>query len=182
MNCGPFSDKRFKCHSVYGKRGEDCLHEELSEKRCLSLQHCFKEAKEYYGNSVKMDLSVLDEDGQAPSYLSNKGLCASWAEAFAYEDKGFEYGERVASHHREARNVVMKDNALKRQCRDIAFELAQCLRNKRVFRTIMDENAKCSYRFLNKLKRQFPDFFTKKQTILLQIALPPSQPGVYMLP
>ena len=70
MNCGQFSEKRFKCHSIYGKRGEDCLNEELSEKRCLSLQHCIKEAKEYYGNSVKMDLSVLDEDGQAPSYRS----------------------------------------------------------------------------------------------------------------
>jgi hypothetical protein len=66
--------------------------------------------------------------------MSNKSSCASWAESFAYADKGLEYGKRVAEHHhREARNVIMKDKALKRECRDIAFALAQCLRTKKLF-------------------------------------------------
>ena len=132
-HCAFFSGKRLKCHNVYGKGGEDCLHEELTEKRCLSLQLCTKQAKEYYGNAVAMDPRVVDEDGISPSYMSNKGLCASWAEAFAYVDRGLEFGERVASHHKEARDVVIGDKGLKRECRDIAFALAQCLRTKNPF-------------------------------------------------
>jgi hypothetical protein len=132
MDCRPFGEKRFKCHAIYGKRGEDCLNEELTEKRCLSLYHCPRQAKEYYGD-ITMNVTSLDEDGQSPTYMSNKSLCASWAESFAYADKGLEYGERVAEHHRDARNVVMKDEALKRECRDIAFALAQCLRTKKLF-------------------------------------------------
>jgi hypothetical protein len=130
MDCKQFSELRFKCHSVYGKLGEDCLNEELTEKRCLSLHHCPKQAHEYYGN-VAMDLK--SDDGQAPTFMSNKALCASWAEAFAYADKGLEYGENVAEHHNEARKVVSKDKALKRECRDIVFNLARCLRTKKLF-------------------------------------------------
>jgi hypothetical protein len=132
MDCQSFSEKRFKCHAVYGKRGEECLNEELTEKRCLSMYHCPRQAKEYYGN-IAMNETSLDADGQSPTYMSNKGLCASWAESFAYADKGLEYGEKVAEHHREASKVVMKDKALKRECRDMAFTLAQCLRTKKMF-------------------------------------------------
>ena len=130
MDCKPFSEKRFKCHSVYGKLGEDCLHEELTEKRCLSLYHCPRQAAEYYGKAA-MDLTV--DDGQSPTFMSNKALCSSWAESFAYMDKSLEYGEKVSEHHRRARELVASDKGLKRECRDIAFALAQCLRNKKLF-------------------------------------------------
>jgi hypothetical protein len=80
-----------------------------------------------------MNVTSLDDDGQSPTYMSNKSLCAPWAESFAYADKGLEYGERVAGHCWEARNVVMKDKALKRECGDIVFALAQCLRTKKLF-------------------------------------------------
>ena len=130
MDCKAFSERRFKCHSVYGKGGEDCLNEELTEKRCLSLYHCPNQAREYYG-SAAMDLK--SDDGQAPAFMSDKALCASWAESFAYVDKALEYGENVAEHHRDAQIVVSKDKVLKRECRDIAFSLARCLRNKKLF-------------------------------------------------
>jgi hypothetical protein len=130
MDCRSFSDRRFKCHAVYGKLGEDCLNEELTEKRCLSLHHCPRQAKDYYGGAA---MDFKNDDGQAPTYMANKGLCASWAEAFAYAEKGLEYGEKVAQHHEEARAVVAKDPALKRECRDITFTLAQCLRTKKLF-------------------------------------------------
>ena len=133
MDCKAFSERRFKCHSVYGKGGEDCLNEELTEKRCLSLYHCPNQAREYYG-SAAMDLK--SDDGQAPAFMSNKALCASWAESFAYVDKALEYGENVAEHHRDAQIVVSKDKVLKRECRDIAFSLARCLRNKKLFWTV----------------------------------------------
>lgn len=66
-------------------------------------------------------------------FLVNKALCASWAESFAYVDKELEFGPDVAAHHRDAKEIVSKDRALKRECRDIAFTLAQCLRNKKLF-------------------------------------------------
>jgi hypothetical protein len=130
MDCAPFSEKRSKCHSVYGKQGEDCLNEELSEKRCLSLYHCPKQAKEYYGDAA---MTLKSDDGQAPLYMSKKAVCASWAEAFGYADKELEYSETVSEHHKKAREVVMNDKALKRECRDIAFNLAQCLSTKKLF-------------------------------------------------
>lgn len=130
VDCEAFRERRFKCHAVYGKMGEDCLNEELSEKRCLSLHHCPKQAKEYYGDAA-MSLGV--DDGQAPLYLSRKAICASWAEAFAYSDNKLEYGTVATEHHRKARGIVNKDKRLKRECRDIAFNLAQCLRHKKLF-------------------------------------------------
>jgi hypothetical protein len=130
MDCRPFSERRFKCHALYGKLGEDCLDEELTEKRCLSLAHCPRQAREYYGNAA-MDLK--SDDGHAPTFLSNKALCASWAEAFAYAEKELEYGEKAAEHHQHAREVVAKDRALKRECRNLAFDLAHCLRTKKLF-------------------------------------------------
>ena len=140
MDCTVFSEKRFKCHSLYGKHGEDCLHEELTEKRCLSLHHCKKQAEDYYGPSG-MSLTLKNDyssDGQqqqqeAPLFMSKKAICASWAEAFAYADKHLEFGEQVANHHKKARSIVSKDPSLKRECRDIAFTLAQCLRTKKLF-------------------------------------------------
>eukprot|EP00980_Cylindrotheca_fusiformis_P003873 scaffold858_cov123-Cylindrotheca_fusiformis.AAC.49 len=131
MDCKTFSERRFKCHSVYGKKGEDCLHEELDEKRCLSLYHCPQQAKEYYGNA---DMSLQGgDDGQAPLYLSKKAICSSWAEAFAYVGRDLEFSETVSEHHKKAREIVMNDKALKRECRDIAFDLARCLRGKKLF-------------------------------------------------
>ena len=67
------------------------------------------------------------------SYHYQKGLCASWAESFAYANKELEYGEQVASHHQRAREIVMNDPNLKKECRRIAFDLAQCIRRKRLF-------------------------------------------------
>lgn len=134
VDCKLFSEKRFKCHAVYGKMGEDCLNEELSEKRCLSLHHCPKQAKEYYGDA---SMSLTNPEGldanNKPLYLSQKAICASWAEAFVYAENELEYGSPVTNHHQTAREIVNQDKELKRECRDIAFSLAQCLRYKKLF-------------------------------------------------
>lgn len=122
VDCTIFSEARFKCHSTYGKWGEDCLHQELSEKRCLSVRHCPIEAKQYYGNAPLTSNVIAS--------LTNKGMCASFAESFAYADKEMEYWPEAANHHRNAREIVSKDRGLKRECRDIAFALARCLQYK----------------------------------------------------
>jgi hypothetical protein len=139
MDCRPYTARRSQCHSIYGKLGEECLDEELTEKRCLSLHHCPQQAKEYYGpvpmvGKVVSSSSSLSSDLQQqhpPSYMYEKALCSSWAEAFAY-DQELEYGPRIANHHQDARRVVNADNQLRKQCRQIAFDLATCLRKRRV--------------------------------------------------
>jgi len=60
-------------------------------------------------------MSTLEETNL--SYLVEKGMCASWAESFAYIEKELEYGADVAAHHREAKEIVSQDRTLKRECR-----------------------------------------------------------------
>ena len=132
MSCAYFSECRRKCHAVYGKLGEDCLAEELQEKRCLSIRHCPTEALKYYGATME----------GLP-----KALCSSWAEAFAFGGGGGEgennneqlllrYGEDFVEHHLKAqRHVNAKSNAhLKRDCRQIARDLARCLQSANITR------------------------------------------------
>jgi hypothetical protein len=138
MDCRPFTASRSQCHSVYGKnRGEECLDEELTEKRCLSLLHCPQQANEYYGpasmgvaNGASSSVSTTTAQ---PPFKHQKAWCASWAEAFAYDNE-LEYGEQVARHHQVARQVVNQDSKMKKECRQIAFDLAKCLRRKNVLR------------------------------------------------
>lgn len=103
--CEHLSLRRQQCYNLYGKQGEDCLHEELAEKRCLSHLHCPREAAEYYGHP------------NAPS----KALCASWAEAFAFS------GSIERIHHLEAAEIVNASKDRRIQCRNIAMELAKCM-------------------------------------------------------
>ena len=122
VDCKVFSEQRYKCHAVYGKGGEDCLHQELSEKRCLSLQHCPRQAHEYYGDfpmtsstTATTTLTLQQHEYAADSFipLVHKGMCASWAESFAYTDKSLEFGSTVAEHHRLANEIVSQDRKLK---------------------------------------------------------------------
>ena len=135
VNCEFYTERRARCHGVYGQnRGEECVHEDLTEKRCLSAQRCPKQALEYYGTSEGLDRSSGDGalTGGMSDYTAHygyqKALCASWAESFAYADKELEHGEEVARHHREARRIVSNDSKLRKECRQIAWNLAECLR------------------------------------------------------
>mmetsp|Transcript_26147 Transcript_26147/g.29290 ORF Transcript_26147/g.29290 Transcript_26147/m.29290 type:complete len:146 (+) Transcript_26147:333-770(+) len=135
-NCESFSALRSRCHDVYGKhRGEECVHEELSEKRCISFQRCPRHAIEYYGENddiynYKVD-NKNDENNNNnnPRRINTKALCASWAESFVYANKELEHGENIAKHHREARQIVSNNTKLRKECRQIAFDLAECLRD-----------------------------------------------------
>eukprot|EP00536_Pseudo-nitzschia_multiseries_P002860 jgi/Psemu1/184433/e_gw1.39.12.1 len=90
IDCSFYSERRSRCYNVYGSnRGEECVHESLTEKRCLSMQRCPRKA---------LELSEL------------------------------EHGQEVARHHREARRIVSSDAQLRKGCRQIAMELAECLR------------------------------------------------------
>jgi len=140
-DCDWFEALRSRCHDVYGKhRGEECVHEELTEKRCISFQRCPRHAIEYYGENADINnINVsnnTDENNNNNNNNNNnstsvntKALCASWAESFVYANKELEHGENVARHHREARQIVSNDSKLRKECRQIAFDLANCLRD-----------------------------------------------------
>jgi len=102
--CDHLSLQRQKCHALYGKHGEDCLLEELTEKRCLSHQHCPAEAQQYYGR-----------EGWP------KALCASWAEQFAFA------GTLEREHHEDASRKVNGSKRIRRECRQMVMDLAKCL-------------------------------------------------------
>ena len=142
VDCEFFTARRERCHGVYGpNRGEECLHEDLTEKRCISAQRCPKQALEYYGanasdiNNNNEGSGTTGTNGTAfrhPSHADDTGfqkaLCASWAESFAYADKELEHGEEMVMHHREARRIVSNDSKLRKECRQIAWNLAEGLR------------------------------------------------------
>ena len=146
VNCEFYIERRARCHGVYGpNRGEECLHEDLTEKRCLSAQRCPQQALEYYGTNSDEGFGVDGGGGGGdsggvtftttnsfPNHGGESGfqkaLCASWAESFAYADKALEHGEDVAKHHREARQIVSNDSKLRKECRQLAMNLAECLR------------------------------------------------------
>jgi hypothetical protein len=127
-DCEQYSVRRSRCHGVYGNRGEECLHEELTEKRCISMQRCPRQAIEYYGQQQN-DNNInnnIDNENNYNNY--SKAMCASWAESFAYVNKELEHGEHVAIHHRKAHEIVSNDSKLRKECRQIAMDLALCLR------------------------------------------------------
>ena len=98
--CADFVRARKECwqRSLLGKDGEECLREELLEKRCLAHNFCPRQAKRYYG---------------APG-AARKGRCASWAEAFAFGPN-------------DDQAAVNGDPRLRKKCRKAAFSLATCL-------------------------------------------------------
>lgn len=141
LNCDFFTERRARCYSVYGSnRGEECVHEALTEKRCLSTKLCPRQALEYYGvnnddgfGSSGGDAAFIatNRTGQNAEVMYQKALCSSWAESFVYADKELEHGEEVARHHREARRIVSNDSKLRKECRQIARDLAECLRARK---------------------------------------------------
>ena len=111
MDCKTLSARREKCHHLYGKLGEDCLIEELEEKRCLAFKYCQREAIEYYGT---------------PN--GRKALCASWAESFCFGSELVE--ENLREHHLRSQSAVNTHSNLKAQCRAVTVELSKCMSKK----------------------------------------------------
>ncbi|CAB9502274.1 expressed unknown protein [Seminavis robusta] len=125
MSCAYYSEQRRRCHDVYGKFGEDCLAEELQEKRCLSLRHCRADANKYYGSRVE----------GLP-----KALCSSWAESFAFVNNSngdlreMSLGKEFVEHHANARRYVNERPSVKKECQTIARDLARCLQKANMTR------------------------------------------------
>ena len=119
--CGAFRRARIECwqRSLHGKGGEECLKEELLEKRCLARQFCPSQARKFYGNRGEADTG----DDAAPSSTSRQpdrkgqlrdGDCSLWAESFAFGPNLVQ--KEVAANRKKAK-----------QCSKISHNLSKCL-------------------------------------------------------
>ena len=114
QQCQEAVNTRKFCYSTSQRElgGEDCLIEELTEKRCLSFMLCPKEAKDYYGS----------KDG-------DKAVCALYKEAFAFAREDARVDEGTKELHANAAVRGEGDKALSQACRARGMNLVHCPSN-----------------------------------------------------
>ncbi|GFH60900.1 predicted protein [Chaetoceros tenuissimus] len=113
-----------RCHKKHGKLGEDCVREELAQKRCFAQLLCRREAKSFYDDKViplsnnKWRLSSIGSGG-------SKVSCAMLVEVFAKPENELEIPEGITKEDRK-------------YCREITHALASCISKKRNGRRFVD--------------------------------------------
>lgn len=114
--CRDAVKNRQMCYEGSGlpKGGEECLIEELEEKRCLSFHLCPREAAAYYG-------------GPEGDTVDTKGLCSLWAESFAFTRENARVHSATKEAHRRGSDVVMADKRKQQACRERALNLSKAL-------------------------------------------------------
>ena len=103
------------CYESSGlhKGGEDCLIEELNEKRCLAFGLCPVEAQAYYGEA----------EG-----VKGKGMCSLWAEAFAFTREDARGVDEITKEaHKRGNEIIMADKRKGAACRERVHNLSKCL-------------------------------------------------------
>ena len=117
--CDEFTTNVLNCHRIHGRLGEDCVREELAQKKCFAELLCRREAAQFY------------DDKMIPQFQNNRGIfnynsrnntpkvsCSTLVEVFAKPENEFMIPEGVTKDDRKF-------------CRKITHELAQCLSRKR---------------------------------------------------
>ena len=100
--CSQPTLQRQECHMLHGIQNEECIREELTEKRCLAELHCQREATNFYHRS---------------SRASNKRWsCSALVERFAFPEN-----EMVLP---DISSIAKED---REHCRKVVYELARCL-------------------------------------------------------
>ena len=100
--CAGLMAARAACWQQHGgKDTEQCLREELLEKRCIARVTCRREAEAFYG-----------ADPARPA------ACSLWAEAFAF--KG-------SAEHERGRAEVQASPALRSMCVGATQDVSHCL-------------------------------------------------------
>jgi hypothetical protein len=105
--CSFVSSKREECHSIHGKQGEDCVREELSEKRCLAELFCPREATKFYREPIRRGGSIIGG-------YTTSGSCSALVERFAYPENELSIPDDISKTERE-------------RCREIVHNLAKCM-------------------------------------------------------
>jgi len=94
-----------------GASDDNCLIEQLEEKRCVSTILCPVESCAFYGSDQ-----------------NTKEICALWAESFAYtEVTSDKVPLELQTDHMQARNYVNEDARRRAQCRIIVQNLSKCM-------------------------------------------------------
>ena len=123
MSCAYYSENRRKCHAVYGKFGEDCLAEELQEKRCLSIRHCPREAQKYYGTQIEGLPKALIEAAAVGRALIASDI-AGCREVVTPEVTGLLVQTRSAESLEKAMLRLGEDATLRRRLAQAVYEKA----------------------------------------------------------
>ena len=110
--CAELTQARKACQGLYGKQGEECVVQEVLEKRCVATQVCPVQARAYYGADA-----------------AHKGPCASVLESSAFSDPSRASGDVIA-HHLQAREAAAADPKLRLRCRAIAHALTRCMHER----------------------------------------------------
>ena len=106
--CDDFTIKVLRCHKKYGKQGEECVREELAQKKCFAQMLCRREAARFY-----------DERAVPLSNSSwQKVSCSTVVEVFAKPENELEIPEGITKEDRK-------------YCKSITHALATCLAKKR---------------------------------------------------
>ena len=93
--------QRQQCHMLHGIHNEECIREELSEKRCLAELHCRTEALRFYTTEAKTS-------------SRRRWSCSAYIERFAFPENELMLPENIEKSDRE-------------YCRRVVYDLARCL-------------------------------------------------------
>eukprot|EP00579_Thalassiosira_antarctica_P001681 CAMPEP_0201870948 /NCGR_PEP_ID=MMETSP0902-20130614/3962_1 /ASSEMBLY_ACC=CAM_ASM_000551 /TAXON_ID=420261 /ORGANISM="Thalassiosira antarctica, Strain CCMP982" /LENGTH=104 /DNA_ID=CAMNT_0048396759 /DNA_START=107 /DNA_END=421 /DNA_ORIENTATION=- len=93
--------KRQECQMTHGIQGEECLREELGEKRCFAELLCKREAMKFYHEPLR---------GKG----GPRGSCSALVERFAFPENELVLPDVVQKSDRD-------------HCRGIVYELGKCL-------------------------------------------------------
>ena len=135
--CARWTHLRKECwaSSLRGKEGEECLGEELQEKRCYARFLCPREARRFYGD--------VDGRKKMRGLTLGTGVCSLWAESFAFLPElegarasaglggGEDGGDYSEDLHRAAREKILQDRKKKKLCTKRAYELSHCFSRAR---------------------------------------------------
>ena len=130
--CNDVNTAVIHCHQKYGKLGEDCLREELAQKKCYSELLCRQEARRFYQEKkvplnnkwlpsivIQRNQHEKNSDMDKEAILrSSKVSCSTIVEVFAKPENEMLIPEGIE-----------KEDRL--YCRRITQELATCLSKKR---------------------------------------------------
>ncbi len=122
--CDEFTIGVLRCHKIYGKQGEDCVREELSQKKCFAQLLCQREARSFYDEKVVPLSNSKWQWGMTKKYIVQDDIkplkvsCSTIMEVFAKPENELKIPEGLTKEDR-------------RYCRRITHELAACLSKKR---------------------------------------------------
>ena len=125
--CDDFTITVAKCHRRYGKLGEDCVREELAQKKCFAQLYCKNQAYRFYEekgiplsgkNAGKWNTFLSSSKNGESTSKARKVSCANLVEVFAKPENELLIPEGIT-----------KDDRI--HCRKIVHDLATCLSTKK---------------------------------------------------